>query len=250
MLFRSGKGDEMTPSAIERHKDSMRDVLLICDLDGTLVDSYSGIKAALQEALSAVDCSAAEPLDRWIVGPPLDELLRRAVGLTNPTTLAKARQVFVEFYDHAACKQSEPFCGVKDMLDNLMDRGVKLGLATNKRVKPTNAILKANGWQSIFIDVQAVDSKAGHARTKSEMLEDILRRNASAASSSFYLGDTLADAVAAEEVSVPFVLAAWGATPLSKAGASFVAASPGAVLPYLANASRAFRDVRQAGLSP
>ena len=72
----------------------------------------------------------------------------------------------------------------------------------------------------------------------------------SAASSSFYLGDTLADAVAAEEVSVPFVLAAWGATPLSKAGASFVAASPGAVLPYLANASRAFRDVRQAGLSP
>lgn len=228
----------MTPPAIAVGAGSMWSVRLICDLDGTLVDSYSGIKAALQEALAAVGGSAAEPLDRWIVGPPLDELLHRTIGHMDPTTIAKARQVFVEVYDHDACKQAEPFRGVQQMLEHLLAAGARLGLATNKRSIPTNAILDARGWRSMFMDVETVDSPPGYPRKKSDMLREIMRRDAATRSSPYYLGDTAADAVAAQEASVPFILAEWGAVLSTEPTAGFVASSPAAVLQYLTGAAR------------
>lgn len=227
----------MTSTLAQGCQESSRNVLLICDLDGTLIDSYLGIREALQVALSAVGIPMAEPPGRWIVGPPLDELLHRAATGGDAATLARARQVFVDVYDRDTCKRATPFEGVNEMLKDLLAQGVRLGLATNKRLAPTTEILTSRDWHSIFTVVEAVDSRPGHPRRKADMLGDILRGHAVRPAAAYYLGDTEADAVAAQEAGIPFILAAWGVASPVGAGEAFVAHSPDAVSRYVSGAA-------------
>jgi hypothetical protein len=69
----------------------MHSPLLICDLDGTLVDSQPGILEALRQACFAVGIEPLRPLDGTLVGPPLDELLQNVTGLPAGKALDAAR---------------------------------------------------------------------------------------------------------------------------------------------------------------
>jgi len=188
----------------------MNTPLLICDLDGTLVDSYAGIRQALQGALAAMGLRPAEALGRWIVGPPLDDILTRTIGGREPQVLSRVRDLFKQSYDGGACRLAQAYEGVDAMLHDVLAAGGRLALATNKRRDPTTMILESCGWQDVFWVVETVDSQLGSYRAKSDMLVDILRRKRGGRSECFYLGDTPADASAARQVGIRFLHAAWG----------------------------------------
>jgi phosphoglycolate phosphatase len=182
--------------------------LLICDLDGTLVDSESGVIEALRRACFAAGIEPCVPLDSLVIGPPLDEILRRVTGVGTGKTLHRLRNTFTEIYDGETCHLAVPFIGVEDMLQSLLTRGVRLALATNKREKPTSSILAFLGWRNLFDIVEAVDSRQPAPRRKAQMLRDIL--DATFMPKAAYLGDTVADIEAAREASLTCILAGWG----------------------------------------
>lgn len=209
--------------------------LLICDLDGTLVDSYPGIAEALLHASASVGVALRRPPDRSIVGPPLDELLRAAVGQVDAATFARLREAFVAAYDGGACRLAAPFAGVPEMLDAVRAAGHVLALATNKRLAPTRAILDALGWTSLFAAVETVDSRPVKTRDKAEMLVDI-RQDVPGPSMVIYLGDTADDLRAASVAEMPCILATWGKT-VELTGAATTAATPQHVAAMLQAAS-------------
>lgn len=188
----------------------MSDVLLICDLDGTLVDSFFGIAEALRQACVCVGIEPMMPLDRSLVGPPLDELLKKVAGPVDPKTLTRLHQAFVESYDRATCCLSKPFDGVPGMLEAVAERGHEIALATNKRLIPTLKILQHLRWRELFRTIETADSQPGRLRSKPEMLADIRRGSSRDIRSFFYLGDTEADSLAAREVGMQCILAEWG----------------------------------------
>jgi len=125
----------------------MSDVLLICDLDGTLVDSFFGIAEALRHASVCVGIKPMVPLDRSLVGPPLDDLLKKVAGAVDPKTLTHLRLAFVESYDGAARGLTRPFDGFPGMLKTVAERGHEIALATNKKFIPTLKILQHLRWR-------------------------------------------------------------------------------------------------------
>ena len=211
----------------------MSDVLLICDLDGTLVDSFFGIAEALRQACVCVGIEPMVPLDRSLVGPPLDELLIKVAGPVDPKTLTRLRQAFVETYDGEACCLSRAFDGIPGMLETVAEHGHEIALATNKRLVPTLKILQHLRWQELFCTIETADSQPGRLRSKSEMLADIRRSSSSDIRSFFYLGDTAADSLAAREVGMQCILAEWGYGVASGISADFKASAPGAVCGFL-----------------
>lgn len=182
--------------------------LLICDLDGTLVDSQPGVADALRTACHTAGIEPREPLDGLPIGPPLDELLRSVTGLGAGEALDHLRRLYIEAYDGGACRLTVPFVGVEEMLQSLCAEAVELALATNKRRKPTDLILEALGWRDRFAVVETVDSRRPAPRTKAQMLRDTL--TVLSPSAAAYLGDTVADINAAREVGLPCILASWG----------------------------------------
>jgi phosphoglycolate phosphatase len=199
--------------------------LLICDLDGTLVDSFPGIAAALRAACESAGVAPAVPITRSLIGPPLDDLLRRVAGLDDPDTLARLARAFMAAYDGGACRLSAPFPGVGEMLEAVRSRGLTLALATNKRLVPTRAILDALGWGPLFAAVETLDSRGGKPRAKAGMLTDACVALRVDPRTAFYLGDTVADVHAAREAGMPCILATWGYDAASDA-VGFTAATP------------------------
>lgn len=182
--------------------------LLICDLDGTLVDSHRGVAEAIRQACNGLAVEVIDPLDHSIIGPPLDAVLQRATHIRDPGLLAQLGAAFIECYDGGACLLTEPFDGIGDMLVSLEARGHRVALATNKRLKPTLRILDRLKWMGIFDAVETVDSRPPAKMSKSTMLRRIL--NDVNPSFACYLGDTADDSHEASAVGVRFIHAAWG----------------------------------------
>lgn len=206
--------------------------MLICDLDGTLVDSFPGIASALRTACIAIGLTPAVPIDRSLVGPPLDDILQVVGGTTDPNSLEHLRQAFVAAYDDGACLLSSPFEGVEEMLAVTRQRGHSLSLATNKRLVPTQRIIEALGWSGMFDCIETIDSRAGKDRPKYLMLRDVCHSASCEPRAAFYLGDMEADIEAAKSAGTNSILAAWGA-PKTGVVADLVAETPMNVIAFL-----------------
>lgn len=212
--------------------NKLRPKVLICDLDGTLIDSSRGVLAALKKACGACGVETILPLDRHLVGPPLDEMLRRVTGINDLEKLRLLRTSFISHYDSGECILAEPFPGIDDLLKSALKLGFHLALATNKRLLPTAKILEAKGWQKIFRQVETVDSQPNGNQSKAQMIRNI-KKSFSETAYFLYLGDTEWDVIAAREAEIECILVTWGyQSPNLKCDSRRVS-SPAEVVPFL-----------------
>jgi len=123
------------------------------------------------------------------------------------------------------------------MLNSVISNGQILGLATNKRLRPTSLILSHLGWRGHFDFVETVDSRSNHQRTKAEMLVGI--KTSIATGKAIYLGDTSDDYNAASRAGMAFISAAWADGPKCPANHQWIAYKPAAVVQFIQQNSEA-----------
>lgn len=183
---------------------------VIFDLDGTLIDSAPSILACFARTLAANGIEPALPLTSDLIGPPLHETLYRLSGVDDDAQLAGMIRGFKQHYDLGGYKETVIFPGVHAMLRKLHGVGLRLHIATNKRLRPTELILAHFGWNIFFSAIYASDSRTPPFTGKDEMLSELLRDERIAPSAAVYIGDRHDDRVAAEANDLGFIAAAWG----------------------------------------
>lgn len=182
----------------------------IFDLDGTLVDSAPSILLCLAEALASQGIAPVAPLTPLLIGPPLHETLRNISGCSDEKTIAAMVATFVEHYDLSGYRQTQVFADVEAMLRDLKAAGLRLHIATNKRLRPTQLILSHLGWNELFYGVYALDLRKPSFPNKSEMLDALLQAECIAPTEAIYIGDRSDDWKAARANALQFIAAAWG----------------------------------------
>ncbi|HUS54017.1 MAG TPA: phosphoglycolate phosphatase [Thermohalobaculum sp.] len=123
---------------------------VIFDLDGTLVDSAPDIHAA---ALALLEERGAPPVTltqiHGFVGSGIASFVERcldAVGRpVDGPELDKAAARFKEIYGAAPAELTRPYDGVEAMLGTLGERGLLLGVCTNKLEAFTRQVLAGVG---------------------------------------------------------------------------------------------------------
>lgn len=183
---------------------------IIFDLDGTLVDSSSGILSSLSAAFETCGISPCQQLTTDLIGPPLAETICRLVPGADDTTIESLIAHFKENYDTTGFRDTIPYSGVHDMLEGLLSKNAKLYIATNKRMIPTIKILAALQWSGLFNLVLSPDSFSPSLSTKSNILSKLLITKNLSTQECIYVGDRLDDYNAAKEVGIQFALAEWG----------------------------------------
>jgi phosphoglycolate phosphatase len=148
---------------------------ILCDLDGTLVDSAPDLAAALNRLLQA---SGRAPLDqptvRRFIGDGTRKLVERGFAATGAALAAPALDDalarFMADYSAHAVDSTRPYPGVVETLTLLRENGAVLGICTNKPEAPTRIMLEALGLSAFFSGISAGDSGAtrkpdpGHVR--------------------------------------------------------------------------------------
>jgi phosphoglycolate phosphatase-like HAD superfamily hydrolase len=151
---------------------------VICDLDGTLLDS--------DEALVAPFIAlGVDPARISFGGLPGDECARLGVDLA----------AYLAAYD---VTQAEPFPGVSELVANLG----RWAVCSNKHGPVGRAELRRLGWRPE--SAWFADDFDGP-----KDLEPVLRELGVGASDALYLGDTDHDRACAQSAGVTFVLAGW-----------------------------------------
>jgi phosphoglycolate phosphatase len=212
--------------------------VVLFDLDGTLIDPAGGITGGIAHALRALGLPVpAQPILEAMVGPKLaDALLARTAASRHqiPELIA----IYRRWYAETGMTMGRVYPGITDVLDGLVDAGVRLGVATQKPQKLAQTILEAHGLAAYF-DVIAGASdneplqpgQPGYRSGKSEIIAAALQ--ALGDGPAVMIGDRAQDVDGATANGIPCLGAGWGfAEPdeLANAGAAVVLDHARAVL--------------------
>ena len=189
-------------------------MLLIFDLDGTLINTIDDLGQACNHALSACGFPTHKIEDYpRLVGNGINKLIERALPEEhrNEATMLRLREHFVPFYDQHNCDLTRPYDGIPELLQTLKAAGHTLAVASNKYQAATEKIV-AHFFPNTF-DV-VLGERAGIPRKPDpQIVWDIIHRLSPLASNLspiYYIGDSLVDAATAKAANLPFVACAWG----------------------------------------
>ena len=128
--------------------------LAIFDLDGTLLNTIGDLAASC-DAVMQLNGLPQHTTDeyRQMVGRGILRLVEAAIpeSLRSPEYVEKVRRDFVAYYLDHIDLHTYPYEGVEDLIKALVERGVKIAVASNKFQAGTERLIR-----SFFPDVEFV----------------------------------------------------------------------------------------------
>ena len=185
-------------------------MLIIFDLDGTLINTIDDLGQACNYALAACGypIHAIEDYPR-LVGNGINRLIERALpeAHRNEETVLRLRKYFVPYYDEHNCELTCPYDGIIELMQTLKEEGHTLAVASNKYQAATEKIV-AHFFPGVF-DVVLGERENVARKPDPQIVWDIIE-SLEDASEMLYVGDSLVDAETAKAAKIPFVACTWG----------------------------------------
>lgn len=187
-------------------------MLVIFDLDGTLLNTIDDLAAAANHALQTCGFPARSVEEcRQFVGNGVSKLLARALpdGAKTPENVTRMHEAFFAYYDTHLTDLTHPYEGIDDMLSCLQTRGVKLAVASNKYQRATSALMThffpSISWVAVCGQQDGVPLKP-----HPHVVETILRTAGEPKTHCLYVGDSEVDMQTAHNAGVQACGVLWG----------------------------------------
>ena len=182
--------------------------VIIFDLDGTLINSLGDIHVALNKVLRM---RGAAPLDlttvRGFIGMGSKNLVMRALTAQNlpndAASLAAGLNDLLDIYSAGAAELTHVFEGARDALIHLCEQNIRLGICTNKPLRPTKIVLDRFGLSDFFHHITCGDQLSSR-KPNPEMLYHVMA--ALGTDSCLFVGDSEVDRHTAAAAHQPFAL--------------------------------------------
>jgi phosphoglycolate phosphatase len=206
----------------------MRDVTIVFDLDGTLIDTAPDLIDTLnvmfaREGLPAVPYEIA----RNLIGGGAKAMIVRGMEAEGRTvTPAKLDQLFADFisyYSQHIADRSRPFPNLLSALDRLAADRFRFAVCTNKLEKLSLTLLKALGLAGRFAAICGQDT-FGVQKPNPEMLRRTIAAAEGDPRKAIMVGDSATDIQTARAAGIPVIAVNFGYTdrPVTELGADRV----------------------------
>ena len=132
---------------------------IIFDLDGTLVDSKRDIAGAQLWVLHQLGVDSYQLQDIYpLIGKPLTETFMKLLPPSLHHRIAEAAELYKAYYPPRALETTTLFPHVRQTLDALRAKGIRLATATTKLTPGTRRVLTHFGIDSYFDQIQGSDN--------------------------------------------------------------------------------------------
>jgi len=180
-------------------------MVVLFDLDGTLVDSFALIVEAFRHACRTVlgrEATREEVLAHW--GKPL----RARFAPLGPDRVELLLQAYTRYYT-ANLHRVRPFPRVPEMLAELRRRGIRIGVVTSKRGSTTEDTLQGAGLRPLVDAVTTADDVRDPKPAPDPILL-ALHRFRALPKDAWMVGDGPFDVEAGRAAGVRTIAALWG----------------------------------------
>lgn len=214
--------------------------LCVFDLDGTLVNSLTDLCNAMNYALEKNNFPTHH-IDAYkkFVGSGIFVLIERATANTNATQedRAKIHKDFNEYYTVHCMDNTAPYKGCCELLEALSNKGILIGVLSNKPHIFTQNIVK-NIYTNIKFSAvwgkQDGIEKKPHPQALNMILKELNIKN----DECMYIGDSDVDVLTARNANVHFCGVDWGFRgydELKNLGAEYIVLSADEILDIVEN---------------
>ncbi len=164
--------------------------LVICDCDGTLVDSHFAIVETFNRTLAEIGLPPADArrVGRY-VGLPLETLLDDLLPELDSDGRERLQSTYRRLYPTVAAGRTPLFPGVRDGLERLTGRGLRLAIATGKSLAGVRRFLVEERLEATFEAVGCGDT-AARPKPYPDMVDDVLAATGVAPERAVVVGDT------------------------------------------------------------
>ena len=182
--------------------------LVIFDMDGTLADTSPGIINSHRYAHKMMGrlVPDKEILSSVIGGPLLQTYIER-FGF-SPEQAVEAVSIYRQYYSEQGIYEASLYPGVKEALEILQSKGIRLALATLKAERFAKKMLENMDVLQYFSVVYGMDE--ADTRTKSQLIEMCMRSVGVSSKNTVMIGDSIHDLSGAEACGVAFVGVTYG----------------------------------------
>jgi phosphoglycolate phosphatase len=190
----------------------MADLLLVFDLDGTLVDSVPDLTEALNLVLGE---SGYAPLSFAEVAPMVGDgvptLVARGFAARGGTASEASESLprYIALYEENATNLTRPYPGVRETLLELRRRGYRSAVCTNKPQQATLTVLAGLDMTRLFDGVAGGDRYTMRKPDPGHLL-GLIDELGGSAQRAVMIGDSENDAAVAHAAAVPLILMRYG----------------------------------------
>lgn len=201
---------------------------LIFDLDGTLLDSIYDIALCMNEVLTSLKLDTYKIDEyKYFVGSGMDILIDNA--LKNSIELKdEATKRFKELYEFNLHKNTKPYDGIYELLDELVKLDCNLAVLSNKPDLMTKEYVKTVFKDYPFLEVHGQKEQQAKKPDPIQAL-NIASKLKINPSEIFFVGDTKVDMQTAKSANMKAIGVLWGfrdEKELKEHGADFIVKEP------------------------
>lgn len=187
--------------------------VVLFDLDGTLVDTAPDLAAGVDHMLEAMGLApVGEARVRTWIGHGVNHLVKRALAATTGSELERFErglQLFLDYYADHVSDRTLPYPGVVEALEALVERGLRLGVVTNKPARFTEPLLESLSLRKAFHAVVSGDAVT-EKKPAAEPLLQAVRLCGGDTHNSIMVGDSMTDVEAARRAGLGVVGVPYG----------------------------------------
>lgn len=182
---------------------------VIFDLDGTLLDTSEGIMFSARYTANVMRAPVLTiEQQKSFIGPPLMDSFIRECGFKEEEART-AVELYREKYKEQGLYKAKQYNKMKELLISLREKKCNTGVATLKRDDFAKKIMKHFGLSQYFHSIIGIDDKDTHS--KSDIISMCLQEvNQNDLSKVVMIGDSMYDAIGAEEVGIDFIAVTYG----------------------------------------
>lgn len=183
---------------------------VIFDFDGTICDSSEGIMECALNTVKSMgyDISSYTPQYlRRFIGPPLRDCFRITFGVKEEE-IEECVKRYRELYNARGMFEMKPYEGIRELLYDLKELGIKRAVATNKMEELALRCVRSQNLYDAFDAVKGPEVDGGI--TKAMVISNALAQLGVPKDEALMVGDTTNDEKGAADAGVRFLSVGWG----------------------------------------
>ncbi len=181
---------------------------IIWDLDGTLLDTTSGVIYAVKYTIKELGLvMPSEEILRTFPGPPMQLSFKKYYSMGEKEALKAANRFRFNYKNHSLLK-AELYPNILEILSYLKQNGYKMAVATNKSHENAMEILK-HFKISDYCDYMLGSDLEGKL-TKADIIKKCIKMLGVSANEAVYIGDSIFDLEGAEKIGLNFIGVTYG----------------------------------------
>ena len=195
---------------------------ILCDIDGTLVDSNHLHAKAWQDAFAGMDLKVGFEDALAQIGKGGDQLVPVFLPAWQVEAVQEPLEAYRKFiFQTDYLSQVKPFPNVREFLLHLKEAGIRLSLASSASKEDLNTYKKIANMEDLIEESSSSDD-AKRSKPHPDIFESTLKKLGVPANEAMALGDTPYDAEAAGKAglrTIGLTCGGWSAEELKQAGA-------------------------------